>query len=275
MECCSEMNALTSYLRPLFVLAATLAPLQAAIAQGPAITVIPVEVTPREPGIEFSIANRGPDWITAIGRIDKLAAERFRKFLDANRDVAKPGTVIQFQSHGGDLYAGMEIGAIIQEFSLNTLVGDSIFLAGDPKCSSACTLAFIGGITRIIMPNAAFNIHASRIVRGDGSEYQPDEIVFTPRDIFKEQNSMSLVLRYARNQGVDPSAVAAMYAVFPYGNSEESIRKLTHEELVSWRISNGETPSPEQQRLALHDDRLRQELCPPSGPDAIQQIPRP
>ena len=217
------------------------------------------------PPIYFSTATFDGSWINAIGRFDKDAPERFREFLEFNKET-KAGATVQLLSNGGSPLSGMEIGAMIQAHGFNTLVGDTKYLSGKPTCASACMLAFIGGIQRHVEPQAEFSVHAPRLLRSDGSEYLPDEIVFSPKDLAEEQRSMSLVLRYARNQGVDPAAVAAMYDVFPYGTPEESSRRLTSDELTQWRIDNLIPLSQETQQVMQPVDRLRQELCPPIKP---------
>lgn len=226
---------------------------------------IPAQNLGGEPPINFSLASFDGSWINAIGRFDEGALERFREFLEFNKEV-RAGATVQLLSNGGSLLSGMKIGAMIQAHGFNTVVGDTKYLSGRPICASACTLAFIGGIHRHVEPQAEFLVHATRLLRSNGSEYLPDEIVFSPRDLALEQSSMSLVLRYARNQGVDPAAVAAMYNVFPYGAPEESSRRLTSYELTLWRIDNLVPLSQETQQVMQPVDRLRQELCPPIKP---------
>lgn len=213
--------------------------------------------------IDFSLASLTPPWINAIGEFDDDAPERFEEFIKAHKDEVKTGTTVQFLSFGGSLFAGMEVGAIIQQHGLNTYVGNSDYLKGDNVCASACTLAFIGGLSRVVKADARFSVHAPRMVRPDGSDYLPDEKVFSARDVSKEHKVMGALLRYVRNQGVDSLAVAAMYEVFPYGPLEGSSRKLTPQELVLWRIDNSVPVPLDVQQQVLHSDRLRRELCGP------------
>ena len=262
------MRLFRSYAWLLFALTVTCAEQQAALAQGPAVQVIPIE-----PGIHFSIASRSPDWINAIGEIDEHAAERFKQFLSANDDVVRPGTMVQFSSPGGRLGAAIMLGMMIHNLGFDTLVGDSVFLNGGAVCASACTMAFIGGVNRILNLNARFEVHAPRLMRPDGSEFALDEKVLTPEDLFFEQRTMSFILRYVVNQGVDPCAMATMYEVSPYGTRAESIRSLTHEEIVRWRISNTETPPPGQERSVLRSDEARRAFCLPDPPAVGHDLP--
>lgn len=97
----------------------------------------------------------------ASGTLDKGAPERLAVLL-ASED--HPLTV-SFDSPGGSLVAGLELGKLIREQGLNTVVGTEYFeerfnesqgatelisIAKDVGCYSACAYAFMGGVSRAL-----------------------------------------------------------------------------------------------------------------------------
>lgn len=99
--------------------------------------------------------------LLASGTLDKGAPERLVVLL-ASED--HPLT-ISFDSPGGSLVAGLELGKLIREQGLNTVVGTEYFeeryneamgstelvsVAKDVGCYSACAYAFMGGISRAL-----------------------------------------------------------------------------------------------------------------------------
>lgn len=72
-------------------------------------------------------------------------------------------STVYFNSPGGSLYGGMELGRVIRKYGLNTSVG-KLLSNGDHSedgalCYSACTLAFLGGEFRYFSDDASFGVH--------------------------------------------------------------------------------------------------------------------
>lgn len=99
--------------------------------------------------------------LLASGTLDKGAPERLAALLDSEEH---PLTV-SFDSPGGSLLAGLELGKLIREHGLNTVVGTEYFeerynealgatelisIAKDVGCYSACAYAFMGGVSRAL-----------------------------------------------------------------------------------------------------------------------------
>ena len=81
------------------------------------------------------------------------------------RVVSQPKAIIAFQSDGGSVIAGIEIGKIIRLRNFATLVPDN------SRCASACALAWLGGAVRFMGPEAQIGFHAAYVVRsGQASE---------------------------------------------------------------------------------------------------------
>ena len=94
--------------------------------------------------------------ITFISVTGELVSGDEESFADAVIRV-KAGAVV-FDSPGGDLVAGIEIGKAIRLKGLKTLV------AGGDMCASACALAWLGGIDRFMADGARIGFHAVTLV---------------------------------------------------------------------------------------------------------------
>ncbi|QNA84873.1 hypothetical protein G4G27_13355 [Sphingomonas sp. So64.6b] len=82
--------------------------------------------------------------VLAAGDIDAKSVTRLRAFVA--REKLKSAT-IYFDSPGGLLTEGMELGRAIRELGFNTNVGRP---GGEAICASACTDAYAGGVARFL-----------------------------------------------------------------------------------------------------------------------------
>lgn len=76
--------------------------------------------------------------------------------LGAALAAAKPVTEVQFNSPGGLLEEGMNIGRLIRKNALATRVVTGTI------CMSACNFAFMGGVVRTVELGAKFGVHMFR-----------------------------------------------------------------------------------------------------------------
>jgi hypothetical protein len=72
------------------------------------------------------------------------------------------GMTVAFQSEGGNLSAGLRIGALIREKKLTTVVPDGAM------CASACALAWLGGTRRFVGQDSRIGFHAAYILKSYG-----------------------------------------------------------------------------------------------------------
>jgi hypothetical protein len=80
----------------------------------------------------------------------------FSDFEQFRKKVATiPKAVVAFQSDGGNLVAGIEIGRFIRLRNFVTVVGDGM------RCASACALAWLGGSRRLMGTDARIGFHAA------------------------------------------------------------------------------------------------------------------
>lgn len=81
---------------------------------------------------------------------------RFERLADA-----LPRAVVVLLSPGGDLHAGIEIGKLIRDRELATLVESG------KECASACALAWLAGTPRIMAEGATIGFHAAYTEHGN------------------------------------------------------------------------------------------------------------
>ncbi len=62
--------------------------------------------------------------------------------------------IVEFNSDGGSVIAGIQIGEMVRSRNFSTLVPDNA------QCSSACALAWLGGMPRFMGANAEIGFHA-------------------------------------------------------------------------------------------------------------------
>ncbi len=101
--------------------------------------------------------------IYAAGDITGRTPANFSAFLRQSGVIA-PAT-IYLSSAGGDLMAGLALGRAIRAAGFGTEVGipgpggPGPGIAQPAACDSACTFAFLGGVTRTVAPGSLFGVH--------------------------------------------------------------------------------------------------------------------
>src|SRR5687768_2737814 len=92
----------------------------------------------------------GPTIVTVVGELSHGDEKVFvRKMLEAEEGI------VDFDSPGGNLMAGIEIGRAIRLAGFRTGVLDGA------SCASACALAWLGGTRLFAGPNARIGFHAA------------------------------------------------------------------------------------------------------------------
>ena len=90
--------------------------------------------------------------ITLSGVMVDSDKEQFRAAV-----ATYPKAIVAFQSPGGSLIAGIEIGTQIRLRNYMTLVPSGV------QCASACALAWLGGTKRLMGPGARIGFHAASV----------------------------------------------------------------------------------------------------------------
>jgi hypothetical protein len=104
----------------------------------------------------------GSDGTVVISIRGELNAGDERRF--ANIAVDLPDAIVAFDSPGGNLVAGIEIGKAIRLKDFATAVPASA------TCASACAIAWLGGRQRMMGANACIGFHAAFLVQDGKAE---------------------------------------------------------------------------------------------------------
>jgi hypothetical protein len=205
----------------------------------------------RQPLILF-VAKGGPnvcgpgcsEWIAAEGMIDKGAGERLKGFLAG---LVRRDLPMFVSSPGGNLIAGMQIGASLRRYRMSVGVGRTIpegcgrasrvdeacrrlmqskpehrsrLVVEGAKCSSACVTAIAGGSVRRIGRGAQLGIHAFRNIPEDQ----------------KIEQIYGYKRRYFLLMGVDPGIVDASAKI-----SADSLHVMTRREIARFHVETGDS----------------------------------
>lgn len=136
-----------------------------------------------------SATGRGcPTQILLRGIIKNDSAIKLRKFLEKKypkKDYGFRNLVFIFDSPGGSVAGGMELGLYIRSTKIRTEISKSYnyyseekhgekwegsTLVESPICASSCVLAFVGGAMRSVEQGALLGVHQFFTDRGDLSE---------------------------------------------------------------------------------------------------------
>jgi len=160
----------------------------------------------------FATADRGNiEWIVADGEITAETPKDFRRFLTAGGVQRGARLEVYFNSPGGNLLGGVQLGEIIRDFGLGTRVARSVpdgpaFRDGEQPetdapghCYSACAFAFLGGKWRIA-DGGTLGVHQSYFKEALTAPNVPK---FTARDFSAQQLIEGLVLEYVVRMGID------------------------------------------------------------------------
>lgn len=162
------------------------------------------------------VFGEGPrDYIFADGTICSDTDRIFEQFLDQNPPSAK-AVVVVFNSAGGDADAAMRLGAVIRAHGLWTQVGSQYPLmipqnGNIPKssvpyaiapssppfagvCDSACSLAFMGGVQRMVDYASNIGVHQFESGAGQG----------------ETERELAAIVSYISQMGVSPNFIVTM-----------------------------------------------------------------
>lgn len=125
-------------------------------------------------------------WINIEGYINAEAAEAFRKGVDELNAKKCSSKWVIFNSAGGQLVYGYQLGYVIRGAGFNTTV------ARGGECASACLVAFIGGVKREVTGNSTISFHQISRTDSDGKRIcsKPGHITYA--------SDYSTLLEYSR-----------------------------------------------------------------------------
>jgi hypothetical protein len=203
------------------------------------------------------------EWGTVFGDVPAIFASgeftldtpaALQAFLKRSTQVT-PETMLYFNSLGGDLGAGMEVGKIIRQAKLNTGVAknmrdpaqsntidlDAFSRVYPGYCVSACSLAFLGGVKREVRPGSIFAVHQVSMNCTDKRKALAQfpwvampNITYCPEldeALTMVQIANGAVVEYVRSMGVDPIFLTEMSRAGP-----EAVNALSEDKLKEYKI---------------------------------------
>lgn len=196
----------------------------------------------------------GEGAILAAGVIVVDTPTAFANFLTAHPQAG--GGNVWLSSDGGDLEAALDLGDMFRRYGLRTGVGEIERAGGGTpemlgsRCSSACALAYLGGVHRSLAPGSTIGVHQLRLDCVDRQRAQSRYpwlpiagTQYCPRlddGISASQSAQGAVTAYVSRMGVDPMLVSLMSSIDPSG-----IRVLTEDELNQFGVVTPEPTAPD------------------------------
>ena len=174
-------------------------------------------------------------WISAEGEITADTPAAFERFL-ANASVWK-NQRIAISSPGGNVLAGMKLGAIIRQRQFQTAVARSVKKDGTisslvpGECASSCVFALAGGVERSVVAPSRVGVHQISI---DYKGLYKSSVVSVENldlSFATSQTLMGLTISHFLEMGIDPSIVPMMTTKGP-----TEIKWLSDSELASTKI---------------------------------------
>jgi hypothetical protein len=172
--------------------------------------------------------NDGIVSIFAVGEIKIGTHLLLEALLDKNHIPA--GTEVAFHSPGGNPFEGMEIGRLIRNRHLTTIVAqlnwnhriqETFF--GPAVCASACTLAFLGGTTRAVPEQSLYGVHDVSLEHGEA----------VPGQLAVGQAIAADISQYLYEMSVNPGFLE-LFA--QYDSSKDEIYWVPHELRLQLRV---------------------------------------
>lgn len=157
------------------------------------------------------------------GELDGSEAQRLEALV-ADGKVTRYSTVY-FNSPGGSLFGGMELGRVIRKFGFNTGVaqrdetGEPV--EGGAICMSACSLAFLGGVFRYFQDDDYFGVHR-----------------FYSNEAFENEGEVAQVASAAIIRFLEEMDVAPAFFVEMTKAGARSMRMLDLSQMLRLNIAN-------------------------------------
>jgi hypothetical protein len=155
---------------------------------------------------------------------------------------------VTFLSPGGNPHAAMKLGRTIRRLGLGTIQPTPA------SCSSACTLAFLGGVARFAEPGS-LGVHKS--------SFAPEARLGTAEAVSAIQGLTSDIIGYLIEMGVDP---ALMQVALAYDSDD--MRYLSNSEMEKMRVVTTEGGSLAGPVIGTGGDDVETAAILPTGETA-------
>ncbi|HRJ69082.1 MAG TPA: hypothetical protein PK812_05680 [Beijerinckiaceae bacterium] len=210
----------------------------------------------------FELATNDPEaprdkqirWVSARGGIVRDTPKDFDEFLKKH-DIT--GLTIYFDSSGGSINGGLELGERLRKLSAKVSIGRSLPVgtaemvgSGDApplrrhqlspnsgQCNSSCAYAFLGGVKRTIPASATYGVHM--FWPSDKAEKLHQQN-YVSRDIENAQRTASRIVVYLQKMDVD----LRLFELASTTPHKGQIRRLTPKEITDLRVASIEHATP-------------------------------
>jgi hypothetical protein len=180
-----------------------------------------LQITPLAPSAGALLAGHSEWTLMLSGEIALGDTERLRKLVLGRRIES---AIIYFDSPGGNLLEGLEIGRFIRKRGFSTSIGSR--RADAPNivpgiCLSACAYAYLGGVFRFHPDGAKYGVHRFSSQVKTNSDLEIGQIV------------SAAIVTYLRDMGVDTAVFDRSTSVGP-----DTVRLLSRQDLETIGVVN-------------------------------------
>jgi hypothetical protein len=204
--------------------------------------------------MRFDLIRQGPSdtcgarckvYIVAVGAITADTPADFNTFAKG-RDLT--GATVVLDSDGGSVHGAIALGRAIRKLSLDTTVGRvrPVKTADDAEprgtlspqadCESMCAFVLLGGVHRIVSPEARVMVH--QIWLGDRRD-DPTAANYSAEDLVLVQRDIGRLAQYTAEMGISIDMLDMSLRIPPW----EPMHALTSDELRTMRVAT-EQPQP-------------------------------
>jgi len=211
---------------------------------------LPMHFDLRLQGPADACGGKCQSWISASGAITADTPRDFKLFM---RDRDLSNTIVVLDSDGGSVLGAIALGREIRRLALTTMVGHTVDTAdsgqsnvqGTPRatlspradCESMCAFVLLGGVHRIVPPEARVMVH--QIWLGDRRE-DPTAANYTAEDLVLVQRDIGRLAQYTAEMGASIDLLDLTLRIPPW----EPMHSLTRDELRSTRLATYEDSVP-------------------------------
>jgi len=234
-------------------------PIALALAASAVLLPISAHANDRSLPMHFELRLQGPadicggqckSLISATGAITADSARDFLLFAqshDLAHDLGRnpSNAVVVLDSDGGSVLGAIALGREIRRLALTTTVGRTVDLAAAPHakaravlsprgdCESMCAFVLLGGVHRIVPPEARVMVH--QIWLGDRRE-DPTAANYSAEDLVLVQRDIGRLARYTAEMGASIDLLDLALRIPPW----EPMHAMTRDELRDTHLATDE-----------------------------------
>ncbi len=156
------------------------------------------------------------------GEFQKGDTARLRRELARHADKAVRDMAFHFDSPGGALVEGIEMGELIAALPNTTQSHVEARSSGAAVCASACVYAYLGAKFRYLAPRAKIGVHKFYM---EGKSMRGGEAIALSQDL------SAMIVGYLRQRGVDADFFKDIVS-----SAEDGIYWVPHDRLASLKV---------------------------------------